>query len=303
MLTHRWARITSQGLQQVSLRRRKIQSLAADASSPMSDDVQTYSKYKYVVPEPTKDCSDSANEPTQPCRLWKVFAISEEACQKSDQWCQRKEMITVMQAKDTSDHYLVVPNTPNMGLEDWQRLGEDFWNVAWQGVVDLANQTSPSWDLNNVALAVNPSAARTQHQFHAHVEALLEKWRGMLDSRNAPSGYSSWPNNTWVEIQGDKKRWAYLYPDTASADKPGNAQPFQLWNDNKQIVNITGFGDDPMHAVGLLVTRDPGGAGWFVVLTAGSPEYLIYHDKGVVLDDGTPETQGGRKLHEGEYYS
>lgn len=52
--------------------------------------------------------------------------------------------------------------------------------------------------------------------------------------------------------------------------------------------------------MGLLVTKDPGGVGWFTVLTAGSPEYLIYHDKGIVLDDGTPETRGGQKLQQDE---
>lgn len=52
--------------------------------------------------------------------------------------------------------------------------------------------------------------------------------------------------------------------------------------------------------MGLLVTKDPGGRGWFVVLTRGSPEYLIYHDKGVVLDDGSPGTQGGHQLQSDE---
>jgi hypothetical protein len=77
-----------------------------------------------VVPEPGKDCNESsANAATSPCRLWTHFVNSQESCSAGDQWCQRNANITILVAKDTQDHYLIMPNAPNTGLENWQKLG------------------------------------------------------------------------------------------------------------------------------------------------------------------------------------
>lgn len=76
------------------------------------------------IPEHDKDCfASSANAACPSCRLWTAFVASPEACQSSDQWCRRREGVTLMLAKGLQEHYLVVPNTANMGLEDWPRLG------------------------------------------------------------------------------------------------------------------------------------------------------------------------------------
>lgn len=107
-----------------------------------------------------------------------------------------------------------------------------------------AQRACTAWGSNPCNTKVVPRAFFGP-QFHGHVEGLLDTWRGLLDSRASSPGFSEWPRATWVDIVGDRSRWAFLFPEDSCQDRPSKAQPFHLWAANRHLVDISGFGEEP----------------------------------------------------------
>ena len=118
-------------------------------------------------------CSRCRNPQAGYCQL-------EYPCSRTTQvWALTQEYVAIRDMKMCGCppgfvHGLALPRFTVMGVED-PRRPDGIWRFAW----DVARERIPQED--EIALAVNPPAYRTQDQLHVHLVRLLPGARGRVD--------------------------------------------------------------------------------------------------------------------------
>eukprot|EP00884_Botryococcus_braunii_P004470 jgi/Botrbrau1/14023/Bobra.0310s0010.1 len=257
---------------------------------PAADCGSSNANYSYAVYAHKDTCAEPHNAACPSCDLWSFYEATpaaQQSCKRevpvTGHWCDRLDSLTLVQVQQ--DHYLALPNQPVTGVENWYTLdgAEKFWGSVWAGAEWVHKEKAPAWTLDDLGIALNPSASREQHQMqmHFHYLALKPTWQSSFDSRRSPSDPGKpWPSNQWVPMEGGTVQAKFL-PSTAPT--PAQINPFVEWARGNSIVKITkGY---PVHEVGLLVTRDAAGKSWFIALADGAAEIIFFDDFSIIFLD------------------
>eukprot|EP00884_Botryococcus_braunii_P006241 jgi/Botrbrau1/15618/Bobra.4_1s0006.1 len=238
--------------------------------------------YSYALPYHSRTCEDPSNAKCKPCNLWTNYLATREVrdqCRThmsvGGHWCERREWVTLVQVLKGQDHYIALPNQAVTGVEHWNTPpvegAEKFWGDVWAGAERIRKEKTPAWTMENLGVALNPSAHRDQHQMHFHLEALKPEWRKIFNSNDDPTAKTHptpWKDGQWISFEDGHVLAIFV---KSQAGTPSGVSPFQAWENTKDQVKIKI--SDPKHEVGRLATRDAAGSGWFIALSDGAAEF------------------------------
>jgi len=212
-------------------------------------------------------------------------------CERCYLWC-RESVQNAYPAAPTNanfvlvdegnSHWLLMPKAANRGIEDAAKIGGDaVFDTAWAEGMRLFRAPE------NIAMGVNPTRERTQHQYHMHIAQPSKDLRALLDGNKQKFGKftpidsalapkfdfsSTWCNS---KQSGDKK-WGMTvkWVDTPIG-KPSAATPFEAANNLcSTLPNASAPPTDKctVLVVGPSATdkADPNVMGYYLVVTSNT---------------------------------
>jgi CDP-diacylglycerol pyrophosphatase len=124
--------------------------------------------------------------------------------------------------------YLVIPTDRISGIESPAILSPDspnYWEAAWQARRLVAESAGKPVPRDDIALAINPPASRSQNQLHIHVDCVRRDVRDALREAEAKIG------PTWTPFDFPLTGERYLAMRVESEDL-SQINPFRLLADN-----------------------------------------------------------------------
>jgi CDP-diacylglycerol pyrophosphatase len=172
---------------------------------------------------------------------------------------------------------LLVPTKRLTGIED-PLVGTDalpnYWRAAWAARSLVSKNAEKDLPRDDIGMAINGAAARTQDQLHIHVDCVRADLRRALESRTAEIG-AQWTDFRLLEHTYRARRIVGEAPDP---------DPFRLLAEDTQSSPLR---DDSLAIIG---TRFADGAPGFIILAERAPhgatraEELLDHSCAVAME-------------------
>jgi len=209
----------------------------------------------------------SAKEAPDPTLLWKVVTNLCVPNHKRN-WgafpCQAVDTekgIAILKAPGDKAHFLLVPTAPIAGIESPALLKPDvpnYWDYAWDFRTTLAKYAGRPVEWNDLGLAVNSVAGRSQNQLHIHIACVRTAVRDALEKHQTAIG------KTWSKLDFPFNGHRYMAM-RIEGNKMGSLDPFKLLAEglpsarsamDKQTLAVTGASfEDGQHGFFILADR------------------------------------------------
>lgn len=188
--------------------------------------------------------------------------------------------------KDTvgATQFLLIPTIRTSGIESPSILDPDapnYWDYAWRARYFVEARAQQPLPRDDVALAINSTAGRTQDQLHIHIDCLRSDVKASLASHKTEIG-SVW--GTFPELLAGHRYRAIR----VDGDDLGEINPFRLLADSDPKI-AADMGDQTLVLVGMNFAPDHPG---FVVLNDRADATTGDRASGEELQDHTCAVAG-----------
>jgi CDP-diacylglycerol pyrophosphatase len=250
--------------------------LAGLAALPAGADSEKHgSKSKDLPPDPGRDalrqvvqeqCVVNWTQKQDPSPCERVFLADAKS---------GKSGYAVLADRKGGAHYLLVPVQTFTGLEGAELLDPDtpnFFAQAWHARDYIAKFVGHDVPRNVIGLAVNKARARTQDQFHVHIECLRQEVVASL--RNSAEQITE----HWSPVSVDGFRYDAL---RIAGDGLDGANPFELLAASQPDAR-SHMADYTFVVAGMQYKSGPG----FVLLAGTGPTGELLLDPGCAAAGG-----------------